>query len=391
MKKIVSILSAFAVVASPAFAVTNGSAVVNTGDNNTANSVVNETTNTAVVNTNNTTSVQTVSVSADTGHNSNDRSISTGGAGSSITTGDAGVSVAKTVNAGSNTVAISGGNGAEAANLSEVVNSGDKNKTNVVTNVLNNTAVVNTNNTTDVQTVNAKLNTGYNSSKRTIGGNSIDTGNATAVVTSELNAGTNGVQISGFGTGIGTQNGQSVTNTGDHNTNNSVINATTNTAVVNTNNTTAIQTVWGWINTGHNNGNRSIGGSDIMTGGAGLGVTSEVNAGANAVAIGDGMLPMGASLSEVVNAGDHLQTNNVTNTLLNTNVVGTNNLFESQLVSGHTSTGYNSFKKSIGGGSALTGNAGLGAGLMVNAGVNTTLLGSGLLNWGGLMGAAWWL
>ena len=103
------------------------------------------------------------------------------------------------------------------------------------------------------------------------------------------------------------------------------------------------------------------------------------------------MLPLGANLSEVVNAGDGLNANAVTNSTLNTTVFGTNNLLESQTVLGSTSTGFNSFRRTIGGGAALTGNAGLGAGLLVNAGVNATTIGSGLLSWGGLMGAAWWL
>jgi hypothetical protein len=395
MRKVTAILTALSMVATmtPVYGSTNGSAVVSSGDNNTVNSVVNDTSVVTVTQTNNTNVSQFVGGNVNTGNNTANRNISTGGTGTSINTGDAGMSVTNQVNAGSNQTVVTGANAGAAANLTEAVISGDDNTVNTVTNVLDVTAITNTNNTNVAQKVYGDVNTGNNTANRNIGnGTSVNTGNAGFSTGLEVNAGSNAAQVGGHGFGIAgsAQNGLSVTTTGDNNVANSVANTTTVVAVNNTNNTAVKQFVRGNVNTGWNRANRNIGDTDITTGEAALGAGVAVNAGQNAVSVG-GVMPMGLSLSEVISSGDDLLTNTVTNTTMTTAVTGTNNLTEWQHVWGNTNTGWNYAKRSIGGSGIMTGGTGFGVGLGVNAGVNQTLIGGGLL--GGLTGwfGAWWL
>lgn len=397
IKKTFLVLATSSVMlAGPAvFAAGNGTSIVNSGDNATVNTDTYQTSSVNVNNTNTASVDQNVNASANTGNNTADKNISTGGTGTSITTGAAGVSTALSVAANSNTTAIGGVNPA-SANMTDVTNTGDK--ANVNTSTTTNTSVLvnNTNSaevsqscgggvgpsllTLDFQLGGCNANTGHNSANSNIGGAGITTGAAAVGVTMQDQLNRNRTLIGDpltLDQGTGLLNTTSITNTGDNALVNTSANNTSTVGVNNTNEALIDQAVFADSNSGWNHANENIGGAHVLTGPAAVGVNFGVNANTNATGIGGGLglLPMGANLNDVVNTGDNLLANTSVTSNSSALLNNTSSLLTEQFVWQHSNSGMNHSSSNVGSTTLGTNGAGIGVGLTSGGNTNTTVLG----------------
>lgn len=223
-----------------------------------------------------------------TGYNSSNRGINTNGSAGIIETGDAVVNVGLSVAGNHNTASVEN-NGEGAGNNSTIVNTGDNNTFDTVSNSDQNTQINNSNDARIRQDINAKAITGYNTANRNIAFNGdagvIKTGSATINVGLDVDVNSNTATVGdpGAHTQGGPSNESSVINSGDHNTFNTVSNTSLTTIIRNYNLFDFIQNVKAKAITGGNTAVRNIGtvAGVIETGNAGVHVNADINANTN--------------------------------------------------------------------------------------------------------------
>lgn len=388
-KATITAAATFTLAVAPAFAATTGAtSVINSGDKATVNSNTSSNSSVSVVNDNVAKINQEVNAKAVTGGNTASGNITLGGGGTTINTGAAGVTTNLGVDVNKNNTAVAGYTGA-AANLTDVVNTGDH--VNVNTNTSNNNSVaVNNSNYAGVsQDVWQKAVTGGNKANDNIGGpTSINTGSAGVSTNLGVSANTNNTAVGGMG-GLsfgGPLNQASVTNTGDYVKVNS--NASTSNAafVSNYNKLWVDQTVHGVADTGYNKANDNIGGPTIIgTGNAAVGTGASVNANSNWTGVGGGYNgALGYNTGDIVNTGDHLLTHANVSDNSAVSVLNANHTWSYQDIFSRSYTGQNKSNDNIGGFTGIgTGTAGAGVGLGFVGNTNSTAVGGWV---GGLMG-----
>lgn len=381
--------------------------VRNTGDNTNTNTTSNSNSTTGVNNQNNTDVNQTINAEANTGRNKANGNISINGTGAGvIQTGDATVNASGTVNAGSNTTAISGGSGSGGAS-SDVVNTGNNVSTTTTDNATTTTLVNNGNTTVIHQSANVKANTGDNeaSGNIAIGGGpagAIVTGNASTNTNFLVTGGGNVTLIGGTGNGSGPGNGASIilANTGNYgrftttsNTNHYTVVNNSNRAVISqmcgrpiSQREVLVDTAGCIANTGGNKSNGNINKNGdagvINTGDAVLNVTLVADANNNSTGIQNTGAGGGGASSDVINTGDNVGVNTTSNANSTTQVNNTNSARVDQTVNARANTGDNeaSGNISFGGcaGCITTGNATVNVNLVTNVNKNdTAIIGSG--------------
>lgn len=387
-KATITAAATFALAVAPAFAATTGgTSVVNSGDHATVNSTTSSNSSVAVSNSNSAHVDQNVNAKAVTGGNTASGNITLGGGGTSIQTGPAGVTTNLGVDVNKNNTAVSGATGA-AANLTDVVNTGDRAYVNTNTSNNNTVDVTNSNYAGVSQNAWEKAVTGGNRANDNIGGpTSINTGAAGISTGFGVNVNSNNTAVYGTGLGYGGPlNQTSVTNTGDRVGINSNA-STSNAAFVNNYNKLWVaQDVHAVTDTGYNRANDNIGGPTVIgTGTAVVGTGASVNANSNWTGIAGGNgATYGVNAGDIVNTGDHLRSN--TNVSDNTavSVSNVNHTWSYQDVYTRSYSGENKSTDNIGGFTGIgTGTAGAGANLAFMGNNNSTAVGSWV---GGLMG-----
>lgn len=377
--------------------------VTNTGDNANTNTSSNNNSTTEVNNQNTTDVKQTINAEANTGRNQANGNISINGTGAGIIqTGDATVNASGTVNAGSNTTAVYGGNGSGGAG-SNVVNTGNDVSTTTTDNNTRTTLVNNGNTTIVSQSANVKANTGDNeaSGNIAIGGGpsgAIVTGNASTNTSFLVTGGGNVTLIGGSGNGNGPGDGASIilANTGNHSRFTTTANNTHYT-VVNNNNRAVISQMCGRpiserevlvdtagciSNTGGNTSNGNINRNGdagvIETGDAVVNVTLVADANHNTTGIQNGGGAGTSASSDVLNTGNGVDVNTSANSNSATVVNNNNEAYVDQSVNAVANTGDNTANGNIsfGGcaGCIKTGNATVNVNLVTNVNSNDTIV-----------------
>lgn len=347
-----------------AFAQVSDSSIVNSGDGTNVSTVNEQMLNLSVTNTNNLTSNQSLTATADSGHNTLDGNIG----GSTLTTGAATVQGMFTTTGNSSLTSIGSGTGTSdmSGQGLDVVNTGDDADISTLWSNVR-TATVNNYNTANVsQTMSSTSNSGYNNLDGNIGstgtGASLTTG-ATGVGANFQASGNQSVTALNFGStsGTGTNMGSmaTITNTGDGATVDSTTQSTTTVGVNNMNTATVNQSLFGTSNSGYNSFSGGIGGSSLMTGPASFMGSFGTNTNASTTGIGQlGSFSGLYNLGDIVNTGDGLTTTSTSTNTTSIGVTNSNNLFETAVANVSNNSGNNEFDGNIGGtGTSSTGAA----------------------------------
>lgn len=386
-KSTITAAAVFTLSVAPAFAAVNGTSVINSGDRvnvdtstYTSNEVSVENSNKAVVN-------QSVNAVSNTGGNEASGNIGLCcGAGGSIHTGAATVSTNLGVAANDNKTMVQGGTSG-VANLTDIVNTGDK--VNVDANAVNvNRVEVTNKNYADVtQAAWEKANSGNNAANDNIGGGSIHTGPAGIGTDMQVHLNSNVTSVEGahgVAAGWPLLNQPAVTNTGDRLYVDASAKNYNSISVDNRNYADVAQLIHAKSNTGNNEAESNVGGGEVVTSGAGISTGTKVDANSNLTGITDwmGVVGSGKNLSDVVNTGDHVNVDAEVKNKSNVDVNSNNAIYSYQEVWERSLSGYNSTNYNIGGGFVHSGGAGVGTGAQTLGNTNATLIG-----WaGGLFG-----
>lgn len=402
LRKIATVAASSALIfAAPiaAFA-SDATTIVNSGDNATVYTSSNQNSAVTVNNTNTALVNQMVNASTNTGDNKANGNISTGTTGTSIVTGDAGVTANFNVDANRNTTVVGQTNPA-SANLTDVTNTGDGALVNTSTNTNSAIQVNNTNTaavtqscggvslgldilSTDHLMGGCSANTGDNHANDNIGGAAISTGQAGIGTNFQTTVNRNqtvvGDPLSMASSGS-VLDGTSITNTGDHATVFTSNNTNSSVGVNNSNDALITQMLDAMTNSGDNHASGNVGGSAVLTGDAGITSNMNVTANTNATGIGSGfgMTPLMSNLNDFVNTGDDLNANTSTNANSATTLNNTSALLSSQFVYTHSNSGYNKTNSNVGMTLIGTTGAGVNGSMSIGGNTNTTVLG-GLLN-----------
>lgn len=403
-KAFITAVSSALIFAAPVAFASDATTIVNSGDNATVFTSSNQNSSVAVNNSNTAEVSQMVNANVNTGDNTASHNISTGSLGTTVHTGDAGLTTNFAVNANNNATVIGMTNPA-SANLTDVTNTGDKALVNTSTNT-NSSIQVNNSNSADVTQScggapllsldilgggnglgGCNANTGHNNANSNIGGAAITTGQAGIGVNMQTMVNKNQTVI-GDPLGLGNEgsvgslmDGTSITNTGDNATVFTSSNANSFVGVNNSNEALISQMLNANTNSGHNNANENIGGAEVMTGDAGITSNMGVAANTNATGIGNGfgMTPLMSNLNDFVNTGDNMLANTSTNANSNTTLNNSSALLSSQFVFTHSSSGENHTNSNVGLTLVGTNGAGVSNGMLIGGNTNTTVLG-GLFN-----------
>jgi len=371
---ITALTTAFAMFSTGALAATNGTSVVNSGDRVNIESEV-EKESTVIVNNNNTAATtQTVLSNANTGGNSANRNIG----GTSVTTGNAVTSSALGVEANHNTTAISMPSTGADANLTDVVNTGNRADVETEVEIENTVVVNNTNSLYSMQGATSNSNTGANRASRNIGPTAVTTGNAGVSTDMWVDGNRNETAIGSMsGNGGSLLNSTMVTNTGNRADVESEAESETTVIVNNTNMGWFSQYMMGNSGTGLNLASRNIGATGVATGNALVSANMGVEANHNTTGIGGSALaPTGINLFDVVNTGNYFEGEAESETELVTVVNNGNLLTSLQSLFLNSNTGYSSARRNIGSSLISTGVGATGSSVYSGGNHNMTLIGS---------------
>lgn len=371
---ITALTTAFAMFSTGALAATNGTSVVNSGDRVNIESEV-EKESTVIVNNNNTAATtQTVLSNANTGGNSANRNIG----GTSVTTGNAVTSSALGVEANHNTTAISMPSTGADANLTDVVNTGNRADVETEVEIENTVVVNNTNSLYSMQGATSNSNTGANRASRNIGPTAVTTGNAGVSTDMWVDGNRNETAIGSMsGNGGSLLNSTMVTNTGNRADVESEAESETTVIVNNTNMGWFSQYMMGKSDTGLNLASRNIGATGVATGNALVSANMGVEANHNTTGIGGSALaPTGINLFDVVNTGNYFEGEAESETELVTVVNNGNLLTSLQSLFLNSNTGYSSARRNIGSSLISTGVGATGSSVYSGGNHNMTLIGS---------------
>lgn len=371
---ITALTTAFAMFSTGALAATNGTSVVNSGDRVNIESEV-EKESTVIVNNNNTAATtQTVLSNANTGGNSANRNIG----GTSVTTGNAVTSSALGVEANHNTTAISMPSTGADANLTDVVNTGNRADVETEVEIENTVVVNNTNSLYSMQGATSNSNTGANRASRNIGPTAVTTGNAGVSTDMWVDGNRNETAIGSMsGNGGSLLNSTMVTNTGNRADVESEAESETTVIVNNTNMGWFSQYMMGNSYTGLNLASRNIGATGVATGNALVSANMGVEANHNTTGIGGSALaPTGINLFDVVNTGNYFEGEAESETELVTVVNNGNLLTSLQSLFLNSNTGYSSARRNIGSSLISTGVGATGSSVYSGGNHNMTLIGS---------------
>lgn len=381
--------AAFAISLAPVIAAdVNSTTLINSGDKVHVDTSTENNSSVAVSNSNSAHVDQSVTAKAVTGGNSASENITLGGAGTTINTGAAGVNTVLGVTANKNETAVAG-TSAGSANLTDVVNTGDK--VNVETETENNTAVsVSNRNFADVsQSAYEKAISGQNDADRNIGsGVGINTGPAGVGTNMDVTVNKNLTGVGGW-SGVGTLtngglvNDTSLTNTGDFV--NVDTDAESNSAVTvrNYNALWSSQDVFAKAISGRNSASENIGSAGINTGPAGVSTGLGVTANKNVTGVGGGYGGPGYSLNtgEFINTGDFLFIETEVEDNSATSIWSKNKLFADQYAYEKSISGYNAADDNIGGSGIGTSVAGVNTGFGLLANSNSNFVGNWFGTW----------
>lgn len=371
---ITALTTAFTMFSTGALAATNGTSVVNSGDSVNIESEV-EKESTVIVNNNNTAATtQTVFSNANTGGNSANRNIG----GTSVTTGNAVTSSALGVEANHNTTAISMPSTGADANLTDVVNTGNRADVETEVEIENTVVVNNTNSLYSMQGATSNSNTGANRASRNIGPTAVTTGNAGVSTDMWVDGNRNETAIGSMaGNGGSLLNSTMVTNTGNRADVESEAESETTVIVNNTNMGWFSQYMMGNSDTGLNLASRNIGATGVATGNALVSANMGVEANHNTTGIGGSALaPTGINLFDVVNTGNYFEGEAESETELVTVVNNGNLLTSLQSLFLNSNTGYSSARRNIGSSLISTGVGATGSSVYSGGNHNMTLIGS---------------
>lgn len=402
IRKIIAVAASSALMfAAPIAFASDATTIVNSGDHATVFTSSNQNSSVNVNNTNTAVVNQMVNASASTGSNTANHNISTGTTGTSIVTGDAGLTANFNVNANRNTTLI-GQTNPTSANLTDVTNTGDGANVNTSNNTTSAIQVNNTNRADVTQSCGGmslglnllstdrllgggcSANTGDNHANGNIGGAAISTGQAGIGTNFQTTVNRNQTVIGdplGMESSGSVLDGTSITNTGDNATVFTSSNNNSTVGVNNSNDAMISQMLDAFTNSGDNHANGNIGGSAVLTGDAGITSNMNVNANTNATGIGNGfgMTPLMSNLNDFVNTGDNMMANTSTNANSATTLNNTSALMSSQFVFTHSSSGDNHTNSNVGTSLIGTTGAGVNGSMSIGGNTNTTVLG-GLLN-----------
>ena len=286
-------LAIMGLVTPAAFAATDMTSIVNSGDDTHVTTSSSTSTNVNVANTNVANISQQVQAHVNTGHNSADGNISTSGAGTSIMTGNALSQIGLNVDANENQTAIAVSNGDGDSNMTDIVNTGDDADINTSANSTTNVSVKSLNTAFVQQAAKIHANTGHNDADGNIGsGPSIHTGNAVAGVGFDVDVNNNTTAI-GLGGGMSSLssheggNMTSIVNTGDDLDTDTNVHTSTSIHSSSKNMMSVMQRIMSHTNSGHNDADDNIGGSGMMTGGAGVQIGSAAEGNSNSSFLGN--------------------------------------------------------------------------------------------------------
>ncbi|QQS43607.1 hypothetical protein IPM65_05660 [Candidatus Roizmanbacteria bacterium] len=290
----ISMLAIMGLVATPAaFAASDTTNIVNSGDDAQVTTSSSTSTNVNVSNTNVAAITQQVQAHVNTGHNSADGNISLNGAGTSIMTGSALSQIGLDVDANENQTAIAVSSGDGDSNLTDIVNTGDDADIDTSANSTTNVSVNSMNSAFVQQAANIHANTGHNDADDNIGsGPTLTTGNAAAAVGFDVDVNDNTTAI-GLGGGMSSLssheggNMTSIVNTGDDLDTDTNVHTSTSMSSSSSNLMTVLQSIMTHTNSGHNDADDNIGGTGMMTGGAGVQVGSAAEGNSNSSFIGN--------------------------------------------------------------------------------------------------------
>lgn len=364
----------------------------NTGNNVQVNAGSSSQTSAVVVNRNEATVTQTADTHVTTGNNTANRNIG----GTSIQSGNAGVSnvLGAEANANTNAISVSGN---QSNDESKLVNTGNNVRFNAGSNNTTVAAVTNLNQANVRQTANSRVNTGGNTANRNIGETDVQSGSAAVHNALGVQANKNNTLIDLQGAGNG---GDSLTLV---NTGNNVRFGTqgngdlTALGVVNDNRANFSQLSDSVVNTGRNTANRNIGleGVDASLTSGDAGISNVFSAAANANTsniLGTGLSGSGSDVLDVTNTGNNVRVNGGSNDRTIVGVLNFNNATFTQRSFSRVNTGDNDANRNIdlsGFGTGIdTGNAGLASAFLAAANWNWTMVG-GNASMPGM--SAWWM
>jgi hypothetical protein len=360
----------------PAFALTNDSSIVNTGDHVKVDATAQHESETKVHNSNHAVVKQTVDIQANTGGNTANGNIGSGGG---ISTGAVAATAQMGVMANSNTTLLAANPGSMgSATTTDVVSTGDKAHIDVSTKSKQATSVVNHNTAHVMQAFKTTASTGDNQSNGTIGSTGIMTGGIAVGAALDTAVNDNKTMIGLGGPSASQQNVAVVTNTGDKVEVDSHSSAQSYVHVKNHNAAKINQVFDANLKTGNNKANNGIGDSKVVSGGIMALGALDSKANSNMTLLSS---PQQAGMSlgtvDIVNTGDKLDSHSTTKTSQKLMVLNYNSLYEYSNAKIKLNSGNNYSNGAIGSALISSGTAHAGAQMETMGNENSTVLGTG--------------
>lgn len=259
--------------------------IVNTGDDAQVETETEIETDATVNNTNNANITQAVVSNANSGFNEANDGIG----GASIRSGNANILSELDVDANHNTTLFDfgyWGNGQGLLNDTMITNTGDNLDVESEAEMETNVNVANFNTMTSLQSIVANANSGYNESNGGIGGAGIVSGSAAIASAMSAAGNTNLTGIGGSGLGPASSNLSDIVNTGDDLELESETEVETDITTTGTNTFVGTQTYVLSSNSGFNETTQGIGGSSILSNGAGTSALMSTDANHNSTVFG---------------------------------------------------------------------------------------------------------
>lgn len=372
----------------PALALTNDTSVVNTGDHVNIDAVAQHTSDTKVHNSNQAVVKQSVDINANTGGNTANGNIGTGGG---ISTGAVAATAQVGVMANSNNTLLAGNGGSMgSATTTDVVNTGDDADVDVSTKTNQSTQVKNHNSAYIQQAFKTAASTGNNKANGNVGSTGIETGAIAVAGGLDVAANENMTLIELGGPSASQQNVAVITNTGDDLDVDSRSSSDVYTKVMNHNAAKVTQYFDAKLKTGANTANGGVGNSAIGSGAimaAGV-LGSDTNSNTTLLSTPE-QAGVSFGVSDIVNTGDDLDADSSTKSSQKLAVMNHNSLYEYSNARIKMSSGNNRSNGAIGNALISSGTANTGAQMETMGNENSTLLGAGsamMLAWlAGLM------